>query len=221
MDSKSEQAEMYSKNERNLIDLDDDARREDQFSSSYETPTVTATHKEPTDMRPKFFEESILKQRREIERLQELLATREQQLNAQGDLIDKIKAPFEPAENDPTLTPRVPRPQDIAYVETMRRQKAQEETMKLLQTPQDKEQLATGDLIKVLRQLATIVTDNRTASDVSEAPKFSGRTEDWDTWYQQFRTYLKAKGWLTHFCIPRDPGPQDSIKESTKRSTTS
>jgi hypothetical protein len=29
----------------------------------------------------KFFEESILKQRREIERLQELLAAREQQLN--------------------------------------------------------------------------------------------------------------------------------------------
>jgi hypothetical protein len=124
MDSKSEHAEMYSKNERNLMDLDDDTHREDQFSSSYETPTVTATHKEPTGMRPKFFEESILKQRREIERLQELLAAREQQLNEQGSLIEKMKAPFEPAPvTDPTLTPRVPRPQDIAYVETMRRQK--------------------------------------------------------------------------------------------------
>ena len=97
------------------MDLDDDTHREDQFSSSYETPTVTATHKEPTGMRPKFFEESILKQRREIERLQELLAAREQQLNEQGNLIDKMKAPFEPAPvTDPTLTPRVPRPQDIA-----------------------------------------------------------------------------------------------------------
>ena len=106
------------------MDLDDDTHREDQFSSSYETPTVTATHKEPTGMRPKFFEESILKQRREIERLQELLAAREQQLNEQGSLIDKMKAPFEPAPvTDPTLTPRVPRPQDIAYVETMRKQK--------------------------------------------------------------------------------------------------
>jgi hypothetical protein len=46
---------MYSKNERNLMDLDDDTHREDQFSSSYETPTVTATHKELTGMRPKFF----------------------------------------------------------------------------------------------------------------------------------------------------------------------
>ncbi len=160
------------------MDLDDDTHREDQFSSSYETPTVTATYKEPTGMRPKFFEESILKQRREIERLQEMLAARDQQLNAQGNLIDKIKAPFEPAVNYPTLTPRVPRPQDIAYEETMRRQKAQEEAMTILQTPQEKEQLAAGDLIKVLSQLATIVTDNRTASDVSEAPKFSGRTED-------------------------------------------
>ncbi len=89
MDSKSEQAEMYSKNERNF---DDDTHREDQFSSCYETPTVTDTTKEPTGMRPKFFEESILKQRREIERLQ-------------GNLIDKMKAPFEPAPvTDPTLT---------------------------------------------------------------------------------------------------------------------
>jgi hypothetical protein len=98
MDSKlSEQAEMYSKNERNLMDLDDDTHPEDWFSSSYETPTVTATNKESTGMRPKFFEESILKQRREIERLKELLAARDQQLNEQGHLIDKIKAPFGPA----------------------------------------------------------------------------------------------------------------------------
>ncbi len=70
------------------MDLDDDTHREDQFSSSYETPTVTATTKEPTGMmRPKFFEESILKQRREIERLHELLAARDQQLNEQGNLI--------------------------------------------------------------------------------------------------------------------------------------
>ncbi len=30
MDSKSDQAEMYSKNERNLMDLDNDTHREDQ-----------------------------------------------------------------------------------------------------------------------------------------------------------------------------------------------
>ncbi len=107
------------------MDLDEDTHREDQFSSSYDTPTVTAAHKKPTGLRPVFFEESILKQRREIDRLIELLAEHDQQLNEQGHLIDKMKAPFEPAPvTDPTLTPRVPRPQDIAYVETMRKQKA-------------------------------------------------------------------------------------------------
>ncbi len=63
-----------------------------------------------------------------------------------------------------------------------------------MQTPQAQAETTSNDLLKVLSHLATIVTENRTASDVSEAPKFSGRTEDWDTWYQQFRTYLKAKG---------------------------
>ncbi len=106
-------------------------------------------------MRPKFFEEPILKQRREIERSQELLAARDQQLNEQGSLIGKMKAPFEPAPvTDPTLTPRVPRPQDIAYEETMKRQKAQDEALKTLQTPQEREQLAAGDLIKVLSNAA-------------------------------------------------------------------
>ncbi len=138
-------------------------------------------------MRPKFFEESILKQRRETERLQELLAVRDQQLNEQGHFIDKMKAPFEPAPvTDPTLTPRVPRPQDIAYVETMRRQKSQEEAMQTMQNLQANEETASKDLLKVPSHLATIVTENRTVSDVLEAPKFSGRTDDWDTWYQQF-----------------------------------
>jgi hypothetical protein len=125
------------------MDLDDDTHREDQFSSSYETPTVTATHKdkEPKSMRPKFFEESILKHKREIERSQELLAERNQQLHEHGNLVDKMKAPFEPAPvTDPTFTPRVTRPQDIAYVEAMRRQKAQEEAMQTMQHPQANEE---------------------------------------------------------------------------------
>jgi hypothetical protein len=147
-------------------------------------------------LRPTFSDDLLLKHKREIDRLHELLADRTQQLLEQSNLIDKMKAPsFEPAPvTDPTLTPRVPRPQDIAYVETMRRQKAQEEAMQAMNTPQVQADTAQIDLLKVLSHLATIVTDNRTTSDVSEAPKFSGRTEDWDTWYQQFRTYLKAKG---------------------------
>ncbi len=146
-------------------------------SSSYDTPVVTATHKEPTDMRPKFFDESILKHKREIKRLHQLLAERTQQLNEQGNLIDKMKAPFEPATViDPTHTPRVPRPQDIAYEETMRRQKAQEEAMQTMQNTKEQADTASTDLLKFLNHLTTIVTDNRTASEVSEPPKFSGRT---------------------------------------------
>ena len=45
MDSKTEQEQQNSKNERNLMDLDADTHPEDQFSSSYETPTVTAMSK--------------------------------------------------------------------------------------------------------------------------------------------------------------------------------
>jgi hypothetical protein len=84
-------------------------------------------------------------------------------------LSTKMKAPFEPAPvTDPTLTPRVPRPQDIAYVETMRKQKAQEEAMQTMQTPQVNEETASKDLLKVLSHLATIITENRTASAVSD-----------------------------------------------------
>ncbi len=75
-----------------------------------------------------------------------------------------------------------------------------------MQTPQANEETASKDLLKVFSHLATIVTENRTASDVSEVPKFSGRTEDWDTWYQQFRIYLKAKGWTNTVLHPTGPG---------------
>jgi hypothetical protein len=88
----------------------------------------------------------------------------------------------------------------------MRRPKAQKEAMQTLQNPQATEETVSKDLIKVLSHLATIVTDSRTASDVSEAPKFSDRPEDWNTWNQQFRTYLKAKGWLDTFLHPTGPG---------------
>jgi hypothetical protein len=127
MDRKTELEPMQNKEEKDQMDLDAAFPRDDAFSRSYdETPLVSATSREPTGMRPRFFEESILKHRKEIERLHQLLAERNQQLNEQGNLIDKMKAPFEPATvTDPTLTPRVPRPQDIAYEETMRRQKAQ------------------------------------------------------------------------------------------------
>ena len=87
-------------------------------------------------------------------------------------------------------------------MERLRRQKAQEETMKTDPTAGPNPEI----LLTVLQNLANIVIDNKNATDVTEPPKFSGRTEDWDTWYQQFRTYLKAKGWLDTFLHPTGPG---------------
>ena len=59
----------------------------------------------------------------------------------------------------------------------MRRQKAQEEAMQTMQTPQANEETASKDLLKVLSHLATIVTENRTAFDVSELKLQSSPTE--------------------------------------------
>ena len=63
-------------------------------------------------------------------------------------------------------------------MERLRRQKEQEETMKTASTNTPNPEV----LLTILQKLATIVVDNRTATDVSEPPKFSGRTEDWDTY---------------------------------------
>ncbi len=75
---------------------------------------------------------------------------------------------------DPTLSPRVPRPQDIAYEETMseetKKRKKRQCAMPAMQNPQAQADTACTDLLKVLSHLATIVTDNWTASDVSEPP---------------------------------------------------
>ena len=161
---------------------------EDFNGSSAEPPTVEATPRGPYQ--------------REIERLTRQLLEREQQVKQQEELLLQYATPIKPIVTDPTLTPRVPRPQDVAYMERLRRQRAQEETMHTATTAAPDPNV----LLTVLQNLATIVIDNRTATDVSEPPKFSGRTEDWDTWYQQFRTYLKAKGWLDTFLHPTGPG---------------
>jgi hypothetical protein len=47
-------------------------------------------------------------------------------------------------------------------------------------------------------KLAQALTDNNN-TDVSSPPHFSGKDDEWETWYSQFRTYLKAKGWLDTF----------------------
>jgi hypothetical protein len=168
---------------------------DDDNCSSAETPTVEATPRVTHGPGP---------YQREIERLTRQLIEREQQVKQQEELLLQYATPAKPSVTDPALTPRVPRPQDIAYMERLHRQKEQEETLKTGPTNAPNPEV----LLTVLPNLATIVIDNRTATatDVSEPLKFSGRAEDWDTWHQQFRTYLKAKGWLDTFLHPTGPG---------------
>jgi hypothetical protein len=177
---------------------------DDDNCSSTELPTVEATPVAKRGPGP---------YQREIERLIRQLIEQEQQVKQQEELLLQYATPVRPSVTDPTLTPRVPRPQDVAYMERLRRQKEQEETMKTGPTSGPNPEV----LLTVLQNLATIVIDNRTATDVSEPPKFSGCTEDWDTWYQQFRTYLKAKGWLDTFLHPTGPGTPEFNQEVNEK----
>ncbi len=65
--------------------------------------------------------------KREIDRLRKQLDVRDKQLREQEELLTQYTSPPKaPTVTDPTLTPRAPRRQDIAYLERMRQQKAQE-----------------------------------------------------------------------------------------------
>jgi hypothetical protein len=91
-------------------------------------------------------------------------------------------------------TPRVPRPQDVAYQESLKqRQATEQQTMDSL----DEYQTEKG-VLKLFSKLAQALTDSNN-SDVSTPPHFSGKDDEWETWYSQFRTYLKGKGWLDTF----------------------
>ncbi len=83
------------------------------------------------------------------------LIEREQQVKQQEELLLQYATPVKPSVTDPALTPRVPRPQDVAYMEQLHRQRAQEETMHTATAAPDPNVLLT-----VLQNLATIVVDN-------------------------------------------------------------
>ncbi len=85
---------------------------EDFNGSSAEPPTVEATPR--TQGQGPY--------QREIERLTRQLIEREQQIKQQEELLLQYATPVKPSVTDPTLTPRVPRPQDVAYMERLRRQ---------------------------------------------------------------------------------------------------
>jgi hypothetical protein len=68
-------------------------------------------------------------------------------------------------------------------------------------------------VLKLFSKLAQALTDNNN-SDVSTPPHFSGKDEEWETWYSQFRTYLKGKGWLDTF---ESEGPHRGFQPRLQR----
>jgi hypothetical protein len=112
---------------------------------------------------------------------------------------DKTASTFTPRAAIPSsplgLTPRVPRPQDVAYQAALKQQQAEQTKEAANLTEELKSE--TG-ILKLFSKLAQALTDNNNV-DVSSPPHFSGKDDEWETWYSQFRTYLKAKGWLDTF----------------------
>ena len=131
---------------------------DEEYGSSEDLPTVDATPKGPYQ--------------RELDKLRQQLLAQEQKVKQQEELLLQYSTPIRPTVTDPTLTPRVPRPQDIAYQERIRRQKEQEDTMKTDPTAGPNPEV----FLAVLQNLASIVIDNKNATDVTKPPKFSGRT---------------------------------------------
>ncbi len=138
--------------------------------------------------------------REKIARLKEELNETEQKLEDTDSISGKVGRtpthqnlvqPFQNATPSSPLglTPRIPRPQDVAYQETLKGGQATENN----KTMNEVEQLKVeAGVLKIFSQLAQALTDNNN-SDVSTPPHFSGKDDEWETWYSQFRTYLKGK----------------------------
>jgi hypothetical protein len=90
------------------------------------------------------------------------------------------------------LTPRLPRPQDVAYQASLKGQEAHiaRETVEEFKSEEG--------IMKLFSKLANALTENNN-SDVFTPPNFSGEDDEWETWCSRFRTYLKGKGWLDTF----------------------
>ena len=132
--------------------------------------------------------------------------------NTASTYTPKVAIPSSPLG----LIPRVPRPQDVAYQAALQQGKAaQTDTGESFA----KELTTETGVLKMFSKLAQALTENNN-SDVSSPPHFSGKDDEWETWYSQFRTYLKAKGWLDTF---ESQGPHTAgfNPTSTPRYTTS
>ena len=86
---------------------------DEEYGSSEELPTVDATPKGPYQ--------------RELDKLRQQLLAQEQKVKQQEELLLQYATPIRPTVTDPTLTPRVPRPQDIGTAQTAERTRRDDE----------------------------------------------------------------------------------------------
>ena len=188
--------------DRSLTPIREDDPHGSSEATSYEDlPTVTPIVRTFTDtIQKQNAENEALKKK--ILRLQATLNNTRDELNETTEaLVANVNTPHDPTARfrplsipaSPLgLTPRVPRPQDVAYQAALQDHKEH----KALETAEEFK--SEDGIMRLFSKLAQALTDNNNA-DVSTPPHFSGKDEEWETWYSQFRTYLKGKGWLDTF----------------------
>ena len=180
---------------------------EDQYisssiaTSSEDLPTVTPITRTFAATIEKQNEENE-KLRKKIAKLQATLRATRDDLNETAEVlaanVSRTHRPSTPPLSMPVpssplgLTPRLPRPQDVAYQAAL---KGQQDTTAQKTVEEFKSE---EGILKLFSKLANALTETNN-SDVSTPPNFSGKDDEWETWYSQFRTYLKGKGWLETF----------------------
>jgi hypothetical protein len=187
--------------------------REDDERTSSTEPTEYSNLPEVTPKTRPFDPETIRRQNQanqalkekleleqQIQRLQQRLREHEQ-VRAETAPTSRATGPiprpvptFQPDTpfSPHGLKPRVPRPQDVAYQEALKRGKDQDTDKTIAEMEHFKSD--TG-ILSMFSKLAQALTDSNN-SDVSTPSHFTGKDDEWETWYSQFRTYLKGKGWL-------------------------
>ena len=199
--------------DRPLTPINEDDHHGSSDTTPYEElPTVTPVVRNFTDtiQRQNAKNEAL---KRKILKLQATLNNTRDELNETTEaLVANVNRQHDTTVSRPRpmpmpasplgLTPRVPRPQDVAYQEALKEQ----QDNKALETA---DELKTEDgIMRLFSKLAQALTDNNNA-DVSTPPHFSGKDEEWETWYSQFRTYLKGKGWTRQSRLQRRYQLQD------------
>ena len=170
--------------DRSLTPISEDDHQGSSDTTSYDDlPTVTPIVRTFTDtIKKQNAENEALKKK--ILRLQATLNNTRDELNETTEaLVANVNTPHDPTARvrplsmpaSPLgLTPRVPRPQDVAYQAALQDHKEH----KALETAEEFK--SEDGIMRLFSKLAQALTDNNNA-DVSTPPHFSGKDEEWET----------------------------------------